>query len=217
MKLTRLLSLLALATGAAVLTGCGTTMHLTPYSVTAYKPHNPDKVVVKVSLSTQNVYVEEGDRLLMAVQGNVGKPGASTPSGHFHVEEKIREKRSGEYGFTHSGASADGSKGEHVDVGYPMAFWVGFAPAYGFHQGFVWSEPHTHGCIRLHMEAAARLYALVKIGTPVIIEHSLPEDSTYGSKVRKLDQRNDPNPPTSLLMSKAWFQDPKGPLLIDEQ
>ena len=208
--------MLALLAGAALITGCAHGPLSTAYTVTAYKPHNPDKVVVKVSLSTQNVYVLEGDRLLMGVQGNVGKPGASTPSGHFHIEAKIRDKRSGEYGFTSSGASADASKGQHVAVGYPMAFWCEFAPAYGFHQGFVWSEPHTHGCIRLHMEAAARLYALVKIGTPVIIEQSLPEDATFGKQVRKLDQRNDPDPPTSLLMSQAWFKDPSGPLLIDQ-
>jgi len=33
-----------------------------PVSVTAYKPNDPSKVVVKVSLRKQNVYVMEGDR-----------------------------------------------------------------------------------------------------------------------------------------------------------
>jgi len=216
MKFIRTISILALLAGAVFITGCSTGPLATPYHVIAYKPHDPDKVSMKVSLSTQNIYVEEGDRLLMAVQGNVGNAKNPTPTGHFHIEEKIRDKRSGEFGFNRSGASADASKGQSVDVGYPMAFWCQFEPAYGFHQGFVWSEPHTHGCIRLHMEAAARLYALVKIGTPVDIAHTQPEDAKYGSQVRKLDQRNDPNPPTSLLMSKDWFKDPQGPLLIDE-
>ena len=58
------------------------------YHVTALKPHDPSKVVVKLSLSTQNVYVMEGDRLLMAVQGNVGKPGAPTPTGNFTIIDK---------------------------------------------------------------------------------------------------------------------------------
>ena len=101
-------------------------------------------------------------------------------------------------------------------AGYPMAYWCEFKPAYGFHEGFVWSEPRTMGCIRLHREAAARLYALVKIGTPVNIATSQPEDKQYGHFVRKLDQRNDPNPPQELLMSPRWFQDPPGPLLVKQ-
>jgi len=46
-------------------------------------------VQVKVSLSTQNVYVEEGDRLLMATPTCVGRPGFLTPTGNFKV--KIRQ------------------------------------------------------------------------------------------------------------------------------
>ena len=41
-----------------------------------------------------------------------------------------------------------------------MAYWCEFKPAYGFHEGFVHPYPHTHGCVRLHKEAAARLFAL---------------------------------------------------------
>ena len=123
---------------------------------------------MKVSLSKQNVYVMEGDRCLMAVQGCVGEHGA-TPLGHHTVINKIRSKRSGSFGFTRSGGPADIHKGQSVAVGYPMGFWVEFAPSYGFHEGFVWSVARTHGCIRLHKEAAARLFALTKIGTPVDI------------------------------------------------
>lgn len=215
MKFIRSISFLALLAGAAFITGCA---HgpIGGYSVTAYKPHNPDKVVVKVSLSTQHVYVLEGDRLLMAVQGTVGQPSTPTPSGHFRIEAKIKNKRSGAFGFSSSGAPADGDKGQHVAVGYPMGFWCEFLPGYGFHQGFVWSIPRTHGCIRLHKEAAARLYALVKIGTPVDIARTQPEDAKYGSQVRALDQRNDPDPPTPQLMSQSYFTDPAGPLLIEQ-
>ena len=205
---------LALA-GAAFLSGCATGNFGQPYHVTAYKPHNPNAVTVKVSTSTQHIYVMEGDRCLMAVQGCVGDHG-TTPLGHHSIISKIKDKRSGSFGFTRSGDPADAHKGQSVDVGYPMAFWCEFAPAYGFHEGFVWSEPRTHGCIRLHKEAAARLFALVKIGTPVDIATSQPEDATVGKTVQRLDQRNDPDPPSSRLMSSSWFQDPPGPLLIEQ-
>jgi hypothetical protein len=199
----------------AAMTGCTTMTSMGPYSVKAYKPHNQADVVVKVSTSTQHIYVMEGKRCLMAVQGCVGENG-KTPLGHFTVEEKIRKKRSGSFGFTHSGAPADGDKGQSVAVGYPMGFWVQFLPAYGFHEGFVWSIPRTHGCIRLHKEAAARLFALTRIGTPVYIARTQPEDATIGKTVRALDQRNDPDPPASVLMSDSYFKDPPGQLLLDQ-
>jgi L,D-transpeptidase catalytic domain len=216
MKFIRSISILALLAGAVFITGCANTPSGGAYTVKAFKPHNPNDVVVKVSLSTQNIYVKEGNRLLMAVQGTVGEAKNPTPTGNFHIEEKIKDKRSGTFGFTRSGGPADAHKGQDVAVGYPMAFWCGFSPGYGFHQGFVWDIPRTHGCIRLHKEAVARLYALVKIGTPVSIQRTQPEDAEYGHFVRKLDQRNDPDPSPSRLMSQSYFTDPPGPLLIDD-
>ena len=65
-------------------------------------------------------------------------------------------------------------------------------------------------------EAAARLFALARIGTPVEIASSLPEDQKYGNLVRRLDQSRDPDPPRSQMMSPSWFTDPPGPLLVDQ-
>ncbi|MEO6741398.1 MAG: L,D-transpeptidase [Chthoniobacteraceae bacterium] len=182
-----------------VLSGCSGNMIGGSYSVKAYAPHNPSAVRVKVSTSTQNIYVMEGSRVLMAVQGCVGANGA-TGSGHYSIIEKIKDKRR---------ASAP-------DVGYPMAYWCSWKSAYGFHEGFVHPRPRTHGCIRMHREAAARFYALVRIGTPVDIASSQPEDATVGRTVRQLDQSRDPDPPRSFMLSSAWFKDPAGPLLIKE-
>jgi hypothetical protein len=189
------------ALAALFLTSCGTmsTVSSGSYRVIAHKPHDPSNVVVKLSLSTQNLYVMEGDRLLMAVQGNVGKPGAATPTGDYTIYNKEKKRR----------------RASEPDRGYPMAYWCEFKPAYGFHEGFVHPYPHTHGCVRLHREAAARLFALTRIGTKVHIANSLPEDKVYGSQVRRLDQSKDPDPPKSFMLSDAWFKDPPGPLLVD--
>ncbi len=202
MRLFSRLLLLASVSSAAFLTSCETTStasHGGAYRVIAHRPHDPSKVEVKLSTSTQNLYVMEGDRLLMAAQGNVGKAGAETPKGNFTIYNKIKNKR----------------RISQPDAGYPMAYWCEFKPAYGFHEGFVHPVPRTHGCVRLHREAAARLYALARIGTPVHIATSLPEDSKYGHLVRKLDQSRDPDPPRSQMMSESWFNDPPGPLLVD--
>ena len=193
----RLLFLAPLA-AFALLTSCTTMPQSTGhYHVTALRPHDPDKVRVKLSLATQNIYVEEGDRLLMAVQGNVGKNNL-TPRGNFRITDKIKNKR----------------RVSQPDAGYPMAYWCEFLPAYGFHEGFVHPVPRTHGCVRLHREAAARLFALVKVGTPVNISSTQPEDAKYGSRVQRLDQSRDPDPPRSFMLSPAWFKDPAGPLLL---
>lgn len=189
------------AAAALFLTSCGTmtTSSSGSYRVIAHKPNDPSKVEVKLSLKTQNVYVMEGDRLLMAAVTNVGKPGAATPTGDFTIYNKEKKRR------RHS----------EPDAGYPMAYWQEFKSAYGFHEGFVHPYPHTHGCVRMHREAVARMFALTRIGTPVHIRESLPEDREFGSQVRKLDQSKDPDPPRSYMMSDAWFKDPSGPLLVD--
>ena len=215
MKIHRSLSVAAFLACAMFITGCATAPSGGSYSVKAFKPKNPNNVSVRVSTSTQNIYVLEGTRLLMAVQGTVGEHNA-TPQGSFRINSKIKNKRSGSFGFTKSGGPADIHRGQSVAVGYPMAYWCEFAPGYGFHQGFVWSIPRTHGCIRMHKQAAARFYQLVKVGTPVNIARTQPQDAEYGHFVRKLDQRNDPDPATSLLMSERYFTDPPGPLLIEE-
>ena len=195
----RLLFLIPLA-AFALLTSCSTMPYHSSgnYHVNALRPHDPDKVRVKLSLATQNVYVEEGDRLLMAVQGNVGKSNL-TPKGNFRITDKIKNKR----------------RVSQPDAGYPMAYWCEFLPAYGFHEGFVHAVPRTHGCVRLHREAAARFFALVKVGTPVNISNTQPEDAKYGNRVMRLDQSRDPDPPRSFMLSPAWFKDPQGPLLTD--
>ncbi|PYL70289.1 MAG: hypothetical protein DMF28_00140 [Verrucomicrobia bacterium] len=84
------------------LAGCGTTRVAggKAYHVTAYRPHNPSAVRVKVSLATQNIYVMEGDRSLMAVACSVGLPNKPTPRGNFTIYSKQEQKRYGEYGFS---------------------------------------------------------------------------------------------------------------------
>ena len=201
-----------------LLTGCATGGRVStggPYHVTAYKPNDPSKVRVLVSLSKENIYVMEGDRCLMAVACSIGTPAKPTPKGHFTIYSKQEHKRSGSYGFSVQGdrvvPSTGGGAGRYV--GYPMGYWCEFAPAYGFHQGFVHLTPRTHGCIRLKGEAAPKFFALVKIGTPVNIANSQPEDETIGPKVQRVDDSKTPDPDPRLMITDAAFEKPSGPLL----
>jgi hypothetical protein len=215
------LRFILVATGASLaslLAGCATGKIAGgggPYHVTAYKPHDPSAVRVKVSLAKQDVYVMEGDRCLMAAAISVGLPNKPTPRGSFRIYSKQEHKRSGSYGFSVQGdrivPSTGGGGGRYV--GYPMGYWCEFAPGYGFHQGFVHPVPRTHGCIRLKGEAAAKFFALVQIGTPVNIATTQPEDATLGSKVQRVDDSRTPDPPASVMISEAAFEKPSGPLL----
>src|SRR5438067_7690302 len=187
------------------------------YHVTAYKPNDPSKVVVKVSLSKENIYVMESDRCLMAVACSVGIASKPTPRGHFTIYRKEEDKRSGSYGFRVQGnrvvTAEAGSNIPGRYVGYPMGFWCEFAPAYGFHQGFVHPVPRTHGCIRLKGEAAPKFYALVHTGTPVHIATTQPEDTSIGPKVKRVDDSRTPDPDPHITITSAAFEKPTGPLL----
>jgi L,D-transpeptidase catalytic domain len=211
--LKRVVFVLALC-GPFIFSGCETSPITSggPYHVTAYKPNDPSKVVVKVSLSKQNVYVMEGDHCLMAVACSVGVPSKPTPRGNFTIYRKEEDKRSGSYGFRVQGdrvvPAEAGSNIPGRYVGYPMGFWCEFAPAYGFHPA-----PRTHGCIRLKGEAAPKFYALVHNGTPVHIATTQPEDETIGPKVKRVDDSRAPDPDPHISITSAAFQKPSGPLL----
>lgn len=212
-------ALLALGS-AAWLSGCaGTGSRLGGhYDAVAYKPQNPDSVRVKVSLQNRAVYVLEGDRPLLVTATAIGTPSNPTPKGDFRIFNKIAKKRSGSYGFSVNGGSIVPCKASQATgryVGFPMAYWVEFHPAYGFHEGSVWPTPRTHGCLRLHKNVAPKFFALTRLGTPVNIAETQPEDATLGRNLRRPTDYADPDPPASVLISDAIFTAPSGPLLIE--
>ena len=210
----------ALAVVAAALnflTGCTNTVGVggtsKSYDPVAYKPHNPSLVRVKVSLSKQIVYVMEGNKPLLVAATTVGIPAKPTPTGTFTITRKEKDKRSGSYGFYKSGDTvvpAEAGHGSGQYIGYPMAFWCEFKPEYGFHQGYVWPVPRSHGCLRLHHNVAPKFFALVHVGTPVNIAYSQPEDATIGANVERPQDYNDPDPAPSYMASSRVFDSPPG-------
>jgi len=203
---------------ACFLGGCATStsnFSSGTYHVDAYAPTSSGDVHVLVSLRAEMVYVMEGDRPLMVTPVSIGTSDHPTPTGHFTVMEKNPTKRSGEYGFWVNGNDIrPGSSGERPGpgysyVGYPMANWVGFAPGFGFHEGYVWPVPRSHGCLRLHRNASVKFFKLVQIGTPVTIADSLPEDDTIGRNVIHPSDYKDPDPPAADMISPAYFDQPR--------
>ena len=212
----RLLTRCLIAIVATVLAGCAQFQTRPVYDQPAYKPKDPSKVVVKVSLDKQMVYVMEGNRPLLVTACCVGTTAHPTPKGSFCVTRKIRNKRSGEYGFDVRAGSISPSEAGHCSghyVGYPMPYWVEFCPGYGFHLGWVWPVPKSHGCVRIHANDAGDFFELVKVGTPVRIASTQPEDATLGAKTPRPQDFNDPDLPAPLLTAEKYFQQIKAGLL----
>lgn len=196
--------------------GCAQLNQRSTYDQPAFKPKDSSKVVVKVSLSKQMVYVMEGGRPLLVTACCVGMPSKSTPKGNLCVTRKERNKRSGSYGFAVLRdaivpCEAGSAKGRYV--GYPMPYWVEFAPGYGFHQGWVWPTPKTHGCIRLHANDAGDFWELTRVGTPVKIANTQPEDATLGAKTPRPQDYTDPDLPNEEMTSPSYFQKIKAAVL----
>ena len=149
-------------------------------------------VKIHISTGAQRVYVTQGDEVLLATPCSVGTTATPTPKGEFRIQSKLRHRRR---------ASSPGA-------GYPMTYWMSFySPAYGMHWGFVKPYPCTHGCVRLPLNSARKIFDMVKVGTPISVSSSKPWDSTIGAKLPVLDDSALPNPPSSYLMSPQDFSD----------
>lgn len=187
------------------------------YIVKALRPQDPAKVQVKVSLSKKNIYVMEGDRMLLAAATCIGTPQNPTPTGSFSIIFKEEKKRSNSYGFFVNGESIVPGEMRRPQagrfVGYPLGYWCEFKPGYGFHSGYVHPDPRTHGCLRLHKSVAPKFFALVRPGTPVSIRETQPEDDLHRANIPRPMDYLDDDPPETYMISAQVFEKPQGPLL----
>jgi len=108
---------------------------------------------VVVDLVTQMTYVYRGDQLVGASTMSSAKTGHITPYGNWTILEKRPFYRSKKYD------NAPMPWMERID-NYGIAFHGGVNPGY----------PASHGCMRLPMKFAEKLYGVTKVGTKVVIE-----------------------------------------------
>ena len=141
----------------------------------------PGKVAVTLDLARQKATYTRGDRPIGWSYICTGKAGRATPAGDFRISEKLDLKYSGSFGWLEDAdgnvTNADATAATRVPVGEvyvpaPMPHWMRLtATGVGMHGGVI---PHpgftaSHGCIRLPMDFAERLYDAVEVGTPVRI------------------------------------------------
>lgn len=187
----------ALACGLGLLASCTTVkVGRHPYSTTYDPPllaaNNPSAVKVKLSTGAQRVYLVEGDRVLLASPCSVGTAKDPTPHGSYAIRAKTFQRR----------------RVSQPGAGYPMTYWMEFKNAsYGMHWGFVKPYPCTHGCVRLPIKTAQKLFSAVRPGTPIHIATSHPEDATVGKTLPILDDGPMPDPPWNYMISQQVFTD----------
>ncbi|GAA5482352.1 L,D-transpeptidase [Haloferula sargassicola] len=197
MKLLRFLAIPAAAAAGLILSSCSTVNTGTPGTSFSFdpkvtKPTNTSATKVYLSTGAQKIYVVEGDKVLLASPACVGTAATPTPKGTFPIRNKVKYRRR---------ASSPGA-------GYPMTYWMEFSsPAYGMHWGFVKPYPATHGCVRLPLNTARKMFDMVQVGTRVNVASSQPWDNTVGKSLPRLDDGPLPNPPNSYLNGPQVFKD----------
>ena len=115
-------------------------------------PTEGDSKIV-IDLLLQTAYVYRGDVLVGAASISSAKTGMVTPLGFWKVLEKRKEYRSKKYN------NASMPFMQRIDE-YGIALHGGVNPGY----------PASHGCVRMPMKFAEKLFGFTKLGTEVVIE-----------------------------------------------
>ena len=115
-------------------------------------PQKGDTRIV-LDLVTQMGYVYRADRLVGATTISTAKTGKVTPLGYWSILEKRPFYRSKKYD------NAPMPFMQRIDS-YGIALHGGMNPGY----------PASHGCVRLPLAFAKKLYGLTAIGSKVVIE-----------------------------------------------
>ncbi len=107
---------------------------------------------IKVDLSEQKTWVYEGDKVIYTTRISSGKKEHRTPTGKYVISNKYRMWHSTIY--------------DSAEMPYFQRLSGG---DFGFHYGILPGYPASHGCIRVPMSAAKKLFALTRGGDYVEI------------------------------------------------
>jgi lipoprotein-anchoring transpeptidase ErfK/SrfK len=133
---------------------------------------------VVINLSEQRAYLMEGGRVSLVAPIASGKPGWSTPTGHFSIFSKDIDHRSRSFGSVFDAfgrvVNSNATPASRVPAGghyrpAPMPYFMEFSPAVGMHAGYLPGYPASHGCVRMPRDLAARFFGRVRVGTPVTV------------------------------------------------
>jgi len=189
-KFRRLIKILS---GAAIIILCSSCEEIPPYAQPPFAPGYPSgappgywndegvsgspKIVVHIG--EQKAYFYKGKHMVGESTVSTGKPGFSTPPGHYRIVSKDRDHVSTEFGdyvddygnVVRSNIDARKDRrppGTHFD-GAQMPYAMFFNGGYAMHQGYVPPYAASHGCIRVPRGMAQPFFENAPEGTPVIV------------------------------------------------
>ena len=154
-------------------------------------------VVIVVSLPDQVMYVFRNGVRIGRSTVSTGTKGHTTPTGVFTVLQKKVDHESNIY---------KGAKMPHMQ----RLTWTGIA----MHAGQLPGYPASHGCVRLPVDFASKLYQVTSVGTTVIIadNKSSPAETTNPGLLFSTNQQSGAGSSGGVL----WTPDKaaKGPVSI---
>lgn len=174
-------------------------------------------MVVKVSTALQRAYVMEGERPLLIMPVSVGSAATPTPEGEFRILRKRARHRAGDHGHARSGDQVERVFRRETPPGWsftgtPLPYWCEFAPGHGFHTGWIKHLPCTDGSIRMHENLAPKFFELVRVGTPVSIRRTQPEDGRLANIPLPPDAGPLPDHPPVYYLGDQAFTDHRPPV-----
>ena len=156
-------------------------------------PNGP--VVAFVNLYTQHTQVYRNGIAIGYSSVSTGKPAHGTPSGLFTVLEKRRHHRSNLYSNA------------------PMPWmirltWGGIA----FHGGALPGYPASHGCIRLPMDFAARLFSVLGYGdTVAVLRHAPGTGLSPLPTLAPIDPQGQPLLQPGMISAPTYWREEPAP------
>jgi hypothetical protein len=163
-----------------------------------FSPTGP--VTIIVSVPEQTLYVYRNGVRIGRSTVSTGKPGHVTPTGVFTILEKEVHHRSNLY----RGASMPYME---------RVTWGGVA----LHAGQLPGYPASHGCVRLPMDFAEKLYTVTEKGTTVIVadDRSAPRETVHPGLLfsASTEEANSPMQKTAEYLWKPELA-PTGPVTI---
>jgi len=153
-------------------------------------------VVILVSLPDQVLYVFRNGVRIGRSTVSTGSKGHRTPTGVFVILQKKVDHESNIY---------KGAKMPHMQ----RLTWGGVA----MHAGELPGYPASHGCVRLPVDFARKLYSVTSVGTTVIIADNTSEPGTSPNPGLLLDATSGEAAPAGAVV---WQPEkaPKGPVSI---
>lgn len=124
----------------------------------------PGAIEIVVSIPLQQLFVYRGGQLIAVSAVSTGKPGHDTPVGDFSILQKEVDHKSNKY---------DDAPMPYME----RLTWDGVAIHGGRDPGY----PASHGCVRVPLAFAKKLFAITRVGAHVsvvdeAVAPGLPED-----------------------------------------